>query len=75
MEQLYLGIDVDIIGYPMPRKIKGFVNKDNGKYIIVVNNQISQEQQIKALEHEINHLVNDHFYAEDIEDIERRCDQ
>ncbi|GEM_PF-4533317 len=72
MEQLYLGIDVEIMSTPMPRKIKGFLNKDNERYFIVINSEISIEEQKKALSHEVNHLIKDHFHCDDIEEIERR---
>ena len=73
MERLYLGIDVKIVNYPMPRRIKGFLVEDDGFYCIYVNNGISIEEQKKAIEHEITHLRKDDFNTdEDIEEIERR---
>lgn len=61
MEQLYLGVDVEIMSSPMPRKIKGFLNKDNERYYIVINSEISIEEQKKAIEHELKHLQDDDF--------------
>jgi hypothetical protein len=72
MEQLYIGIDVEFMSSPMPRKIKGFLNKDNERYFIVINSEISIEEQKKAISHEVNHLLKDHFRCDDIEDVERR---
>lgn len=73
METLYLGIDVCFISHPMPRKIKGFLIEDDGFYRIYVNNEISIEEQKKAIEHEIAHLQRGDFNTdEDIEEVERR---
>jgi Zn-dependent peptidase ImmA (M78 family) len=71
--KLYAGIDVVVKKVPMPRKLKGFLLEDRGLYCIYVNSEISEEEQRKAIEHEICHLTRDDFCTdEDIEDVERR---
>lgn len=76
IEKIYIGIDLQFITCPLPRPIKAFLKEDKGLYLIVVNSNISLEQQKKALEHEIRHLTMDDFRSDDdIRDIERRCDQ
>lgn len=73
MEQLYVGIDLHFLSSPLPFKIKGFLREDKGKFYIVINSNISLEEQKKTIEHEIDHLVNDDFNSEeDITDIENK---
>lgn len=73
MEKLYAGIDVVVKRVSMPRKLKGFLLEDRGLYCIYVNSEISDEEQKKALEHEITHLTRNDFNTDDdIEEIERR---
>ena len=73
MKKLYIGIDVHLLGYPLPQNIKGFLIEDQGQYIIYINDQVSLEEQQKAIKHEINHLINNDIKNEDdVKDIERR---
>lgn len=73
IEQIYVGIDLQFISRPLPKPIKAFLKEDRGLYLIVVNSNISQEAQEKAIKHEIQHLIKDHFHCEDdIDDIEGR---
>jgi len=73
MKKLYVGIDVHLLGYPLPKNIKGFLIEDQGQYIIYINNRVSLEEQRKAIKHEINHLINNDIKNEDdVKEIERR---
>lgn len=73
IEQIYIGIDLQFISCPLPKPIKAFLKEDRGLYLIVVNSNMSQEAQKKAIKHEMQHLVEDHFNCEDdIDDIEGR---
>lgn len=73
MEQIYVGIDLHFLSSPLPLKIKGFLREDRGNYYIVINSNISQEEQKKTIAHEIDHLVNDDFNSEEnVKDIENK---
>lgn len=68
-----MGIDLHFKSFPMPQKVKGFLKNNDGNFLIVVNSNISQEAQKKAIEHEVNHLVRDDLYSDDeLSEIERR---
>lgn len=48
----------------LPCTIKGItVQDDNGFYNVYINAKLSEEAQIKALEHEITHIKRDDFYS------------
>lgn len=73
MEQLYVGVDVHFLSYPMPRKLGGLFRKHKGNYYIVVNCNLSIEEQKKVLKHEVHHLVERDLECEDeVYEIERR---
>lgn len=72
MENLYLGVDVHFVCYSLPRNVKGLLIKDQGQYTIYINNEISIEEQKKAIKHELGHLVQDDMSSdEDAGGIER----
>lgn len=71
--ELYAGIDVMVKAVDLPLFIKGFLKEDRGFYYIYINQNISLEQQMKAIEHEYNHLIKaDIFSSENTITIERR---
>jgi hypothetical protein len=71
--ELYAGIDVLVRAIDLPLHIKGFLKEDNGFFYIYINQNISFEQQIKAVRHEYNHLIKDDLYSkENTINIERR---
>jgi hypothetical protein len=46
----------------MPIKVKGYVVLDaNGDYNVYINKDLSYDQQMKALAHEIIHIDNEHL--------------
>ena len=48
----------------LPRKVRGVtVPNDDGTFSIYINDLYGAETQRKALEHELEHLARDHFYA------------
>lgn len=50
---------------PLPRRVDGIVSpNDDGSFDIYLNARQPREQQLKWLEHELNHLRRDHFYRE-----------
>lgn len=71
--ELYAGIDVIVKEVPLPLFVKGFLKEDNGFYYIYINCNISQEEKIKALNHEYLHLIyRDTEKNECATDLERR---
>ena len=71
--ELYAGIDVMVKAVDLPLFIKGFLKEDRGFYYIYINQNISLEQQMKAIKHEYNHLIKaDIFSSENTITIERR---
>ena len=71
--------DVQIIFMSMPPSVKGMVVKtfdDNGGdnyYTIVINSNLSHEQQLKTYEHEMRHLRRRDFECDlPVDSIERR---
>lgn len=39
---------------------------DDGTYTILVNNQVSESRQQRAIRHEIKHIEEGHFYLNDV---------
>lgn len=70
---LYVGIDVFFITASLPHFVKAFLKCDEETYYIYVNNELSIEEQEKAIKHEYLHLIqNDMENEESTEEIERR---
>jgi len=70
---LYVGIDVFFITASLPHFVKAFLKCDKDKYYIYVNNELSIEEQKKAVKHEYLHLIqNDIDDEESTTIIERR---
>lgn len=73
MENLYVGIDVFFLGYPLPQNVKGFLIEDQGQYLIYINDRVSIEEQKTTIKHEITHLTRNHINEEDdVKNIETR---
>lgn len=50
---------------PLPTKVHALTIPDeNGDFTIIVNSNLDDLMQRKALEHELNHVVLNHFYDE-----------
>ena len=52
-------IAVEIV--ELPERIKGCVMLNKGKYTIVINKLIGQDEQTKAYRHELEHIAFDDF--------------
>lgn len=64
---------------PLPTKVHALTIPDeNGDFTIVVNSNLDDLMQRRALEHELSHIVLNHFYddndvAEDEKAAETNC--
>ena len=48
----------------LPPTVKGFVSIDaDGFYSIYINDSLSAEEQKETFDHEMGHIVCDHFYS------------
>lgn len=60
----------------LPPRVKGFVTQtfDDGEdyYTIMINATLNREQQIKAFMHEIEHINNNDFDKDNVQEIESR---
>lgn len=55
--------DVFVRLLKLPNKVKGVtVTDSDGAYCVFVNSEISENEQKKALEHELKHIKLQHFY-------------
>lgn len=46
------------------------VPNEDGSYTILINAKLSQEEQLKAYQHALNHIKNEDFEKSDIQNIE-----
>lgn len=60
----------------LPLSIKGMTIMDtNGDYNVYLNAKLSNDQQLRAFRHEVEHIRQGHFYsAAEIETLERKAD-
>ena len=73
---LYVGVDVFFVAASLPDFVKAFLKCDEGTYYIYVNNELSIEEQKKAIKHEYLHLVqNDIEDEEPVATIEKEVKQ
>lgn len=71
--ELYIGVDLFFVAKPLPKFLKAFLKYDREIYYIYVNDNLSSEEQMKAIKHEYLHLIqNDIEDEEPTEEIERR---
>lgn len=71
--ELYVGVDLFFVAKPLPRFLKAFLKCDGETYYIYVNNELSIEEQEKAIKHEYLHLIHSDIEDEEpTEEIERR---
>lgn len=55
--------NIYIRGIALPLKIKGVTVVDSeGNFNVYINIALSKDTQLKATEHELNHIKLDHFY-------------
>lgn len=66
---------VRLVPFP-PGVIDGCVTpNDDGTFSVYLDANVSREQQLKALGHELNHIERDHFYVDKpVDVIEREAD-
>ena len=48
----------------LPARVKAFTVKNDGDYFIVVNSILSRSQQLKEIDHELNHIKNGDYFSE-----------
>lgn len=58
------GVDYIVLGYPLPHTINGFVCRriEDDMPVIVINENLSEQRRLIALEHELIHLEHDDLY-------------
>lgn len=61
---------IKVILKDMPVRIKGFTKKGDGVDTIVLNSRLSYEQQRKSYQHEVEHLRNEDFLKDSVQQIE-----
>ena len=59
---------------PLPHAVHGFITpNDDDSYTIYINQNLSLEQRLDALKHELKHLTEGHLYSlDDVSSIERQ---
>lgn len=59
----------------LPTSSKAFTFNYGDKYLVVVSNRCSKEQQRKSLIHELSHITKGHFDGclEDVDDVEKEA--
>lgn len=63
-------LDYKIIYMDLPIRIKGFVKETDGFFDIVLNQNLSYEQNVLSCIHELIHIENDDFSRFDVQRIE-----
>lgn len=56
--------DVFFYRVPLPGGVRGATILRNGDYIVLINENLREETQIKAVEHELRHIAKEHFFNE-----------
>ena len=57
----------------MPCRIHGMIREnEDGSYTVILNSRDSRERNMKAYQHELEHLFRGDFQRDDIQDIEGR---
>ena len=69
----------DYYVYPVdfPTRVEGIVTPNSdGTFSIYINRNLSEAKQLETLQHEIRHILKDHFYEEQkaLRDKEREAD-
>lgn len=59
--------DIYIHETRLPYKIRAMVMAEghSGDYVICVNDYLSDEAKLKAIEHEMRHIKEEHLYSEE----------
>lgn len=63
----YEGIDYFVRAIDFPNMASAGVAASNGDgtFTIFINTLFCKQKQLEALEHELNHLIKNHFFRED----------
>lgn len=65
------GIDYFVYFLPMHGSIGGYITpNDDGTFSVYLNARLSRERNIKTLEHERQHIINNDFCKTDVRQIE-----
>lgn len=48
----------------LPARVKAFTVKNDGDYFVVVNSILSRSQQLREINHELNHIKNGDYSSE-----------
>jgi len=66
-------INVNLVPFPSTR-IKELVRcNEDDSYTILINKDIAHNQQIKAYQHALSHIIHDDFHSDmSVQDIENR---
>ena len=66
--------NANILFMALPCGVDGFISPNaDGSYTIVISTDISEERQMRAYEHELDHILNDDLYKASVEEAETRC--
>lgn len=70
-----LGAYIKCVAFPWHVEAAVLPN-DDGTFSILINSNLSPRRQLAALEHELNHIEQDHFYNDikEIKTIEAEAD-
>ena len=62
-------VNVILMDFPVPGN-EMVVSNEDGSFTILINAKLSQDSQLKAYQHAINHICNNDFEKENIQKIE-----
>lgn len=67
--------EAEVYLHPMPMRVKGLVTKDaESRYIVIINENLSEKKRIEVLYHELKHVRLGHLFSEEmVYSIERSC--
>ena len=66
---------IKVVYADLPPRVKGFTVLKDGYYTIVLNHNLTREQNEKSYKHELKHIQNGDFEKIDIQDIETLAHQ
>lgn len=62
-------VNVVLMDFPVPGN-EMVVSNEDGSFTILINAKLSQDSQLKAYQHAINHICNNDFEKENVQKIE-----
>lgn len=61
-----MGSNIFIRFLPLPERVRAVtLPNDDGTFDIYINSSLPEELRYKALDHELRHIGQDHFYNDD----------